>query len=192
MSKPRKLSQQLIIEAAVNSLNRGETVTFSSLARQLDCHSQALYPYFKTQRELIRQVALWFIDQLNQESDKAMAGLSGKAAVRALALTVRTIGLANYPVFTMTMRLSSEGTISYDRDSAMAVFRERVRALLIELAADEPQRVLLNRLIRDYVVGEIVNVASGWFQNKTFSQLDSFTKNLNLLLEELPEALRAK
>ncbi|PIO83048.1 hypothetical protein BSQ39_05400 [Loigolactobacillus backii] len=177
------LSPAKIIQTSIELIEAGEQLSFSTIARALGTKSQALYSYFDNQTALGYAVVGWTIAQVNDRLRTQLFGLSGQQGIVAFATEFRKLALA-HPRLTRFV-LARPRTKDYA--VATAAFTQ-LRQLLNQMIASqypESQRLLVSRCVRALMVGDIVNVGTGWFTDETISAADSFHELLMMNLEML-------
>ena len=172
------LSKERIIAAGVEIIDAGQALNFAAVARQLGTRSQALYAYFANQTDLSYAIVQQVIVQLTQRLQTQLFGAAGRAGIIMLAQTWRRLALdhVNLSLFVLTMPRTEaypELTQVYDQ------FATLLSQMVASAYPDERQCRLLARNVRDLVVGDVVNVGSGWFSNPEIDPDVSFRENLS-------------
>lgn len=167
------LSREKIIEIAIELIKHDEPLTFSNLARHLGTKSQALYPYFKNQANLNYAILAESLDKLTIVLKDRLLGITGQEALLKLALTCRNIGLSNIKL--------SQFIVTLPRDQATTAAQKSINELkvvfntLLASTFSSPKIQLLGgRMIRNLIIGELINVGTGWFSNQQLPQMASF------------------
>lgn len=177
------LSQAKIVQTSIELIEAGEQLSFSTIARALGTKSQALYSYFDNQTALSYAVVGWTITQVNDRLRTQLFGLSGQQGIVAFATEFRKLALVHLKLTRFV--LAKPRTKDYP--IATKAFTQ-LRQLLNQMIASqypEQQRLLVSRCIRALIVGDIVNVGTGWFTDDTISTADSFHELLVMNLKML-------
>lgn len=178
------LSKDGIIKTSIQLLEAGQEISFSNIAQALGTRSQALYSYFPNQIALSYGIIAWLIKNLCLHLQQKLFGQTGINGIVAFATEVRTLALEHFELTRLILKMPRtqqfpEVTAAYDQ----------LRLLFNQLLATEfttpNQQLLASRWIRDLTIGDIVNVGTGWFADKSFSADQSFQKLLQQSLYDL-------
>lgn len=175
---PRQiLSKDGIIKTSIQLLEAGQEISFSNI-------SQALYSYFPNQIALSYGIIAWLIKNLCLHLQQKLFGQTGIKGIVAFATEVRTLALEHFELTRLILKMPRtqqfpEVTAAYDQ----------LRLLFNQLLATEfttpNQQLLASRWIRDLTIGDIVNVGTVWFADKSLSADQSFQKLLQQSLYDL-------
>lgn len=179
------LSQEKIIQTSIELIEEGDVLSFSAIARKLGTKSQALYSYFNNQTELRYAVVGWAVTQVGDQLRKQLFGLSGQAGIVAFATEFRRLALTHLKLTQFV--LSMPRTKKYSE--VTKAFGE-IRLLLnqmIDGVYPKSQQLLVSRCVRDIMVGDIVNVGTGWFTDDSLSATDGFHELLVMNLKMLKD-----
>lgn len=175
---PRQiLSKDGIIKTSIQLVEAGQEISFSNIAQALGTRSQALYSYFPNQIALSYGIIAWLIKNLFLHLQQKLFGQTGINGIVAFATEVRTLALEHFELTRLILKMPRtqqfpELTAAYDQ----------LRLLFNQLLATEfttpAQQLLASRWIRNLTIGDIVNVGTGCFADKSFSVDQSFQKLL--------------
>ena len=180
---PRQiLSKQKIIETSVSLIESGSELSFSLVAQQLGTRSQALYSYFSNQQELSYCVVAWAINQVSQQLQQKIFGQTGIKGIIALATEFRSLALKHFKLTQLVLKMPR--TNAYPEvTAAFEQLRSLINQLLATEYSDPKQQLLASRYLRDLTIGDIVNVGTGWFADKSLPADKSFPKMLEQVLK---------
>ncbi|WP_051999855.1 TetR/AcrR family transcriptional regulator [Schleiferilactobacillus shenzhenensis] len=179
-----KLSADTILDHAAALITAGEPLTFSTLARALGSRSQALYNYYPNQAALTDALCARNLHWLVPRLQKALFGLSGRAALTQLALTCRTSGLAHFRLTQFTLAHVHQDNAPATA-GAMTDLRTLINQLIQSTPADAATQIVGERMLRNLIVGEIFNVGTGWFDDPAMSAEESFRQMVDQCLAPL-------
>ncbi|KRK65763.1 hypothetical protein FC72_GL000208 [Companilactobacillus tucceti DSM 20183] len=182
MVQKRDLSKQRIIQTAKNLISDSgsQAATFASIAKALDCRTQALYFYFKNRDELNQAIAQNYLLSLKEVLKTECLGYSGKNGLIKMAKVMREYGLNNLSLSILTMEsLNLSTKESYknivDINSMMRVFMKG-------FVQDSAKEMTITRGIRGLVIGEVVSESVGMFHNPLVKNTQSFEENLHKII----------
>jgi AcrR family transcriptional regulator len=180
---PRQvLTKERIIETAIALIEEGEELTFSTVSKRLESRSQALYTYFANVNELRYAIVAWAVQAAGRQVQDKLFGQSGLTAIMEFSKQFRVLAL-RYERLSRFVLLQAR-TIDYpDVVAAFDQLRRLLHQLLNSAFRDETVRSMASRCIRDLIVGDIINVGTGWFAGGTLSPDDSFNQLLRRNLE---------
>ncbi|PDH94433.1 TetR family transcriptional regulator [Oenococcus oeni] len=175
------LTSEKIVQAGVNIIEADKVLTFSTIAHNLGTHSQALYVYFDNQKQLSYAIVGWAVTQVIESLKTKVFSHSGKQAIIIFATELRSIALKHIQLsrFVLTVQRDDQNP---EVQTAFENLRDLLHRLINSIFYDSDNRILASRCIRDLIVGDILNVGSGWFEDPTISPDDSFQESLNLCL----------
>lgn len=182
--RTQNLSQQTIIEAGAGLIEAQTPLTFSNIARGLGVKSQALYPYFANQAELRQAIVAWAVDQLTTRLRDELFGLAGKEAVTAFAEVCRQAGLT-HPNLSCFVLAQPRAEVSDANASGLLELHALLAKLLAAFIKSPSLQLAGARYLRNLIVGEIENVAAGWFTNPALDQAESFSWMIETSLNAL-------
>lgn len=173
-------AQQIIFYKGVKSL------TFQSLAKDLQIRSQSLYNYFRNLSDLIDQVGTIFMDNLYQQVIEGLVGLSGKAAFRRYAEIAH-----NYFESQGKMVELIYDVHNFSHDSQFYQAMARVLDLLNKLVASVHLRHMHNdsyvQTLISSVLGFTVIEIMGFLPLDSLTRQQQFEELLDLQLSEIVE-----
>lgn len=185
---PRQiLSKQNIIQASVNLIESGEEPSFAAVARKLGTKSQALYSYFANQRALSYSIVAWAIKKITSHLQEQIFGQSGISGIVSFAVEFRQVALQHFLLTQFVLKMPR--TSAYPEVTAAF---QQLKKLLNQLLAtefdDAQSQLLASRCGRDLLIGDIINVGTGWFSDKSISADTSFQElliaNLKLIKQK--------
>lgn len=172
------LTEDKILTAAVELITAESDVTFSSLAKQLGTRSQALYTYFANAEELRYAVVASVINTIADQVKSELFGQSGQAAIMQFAQLIREKALSNIPlsryVLATPRTKEVKGVVL-----AFGELKQMLDQLLASVYRDPTVLMLASRCIRDLIIGDVLNVGTGWFSNPVMTPDESFETLLN-------------
>lgn len=178
------LTQERIIQAAIDCIETGQSPTFSTLARTLGTRSQALYPYFANQQALSYAIFNSAAQQLSDQLKTELFGQSGRDGLLALAVACRREVLAHIHLAQYLLGVPRD-TENPDMQQATDVFHELLGRMISPVYKQPRVRLLAGRWLRDLIVGDALNVGSGWFKNRELTSDESFSWLVNASLDRL-------
>lgn len=178
----RTLSKEKIIEAAIELIKQQESLTFTNLSKKLGTRSQAIYNYYSDVTDIKIAVAMNFFDQLATRLNADLLGLSGKQAIKAFANVSTQYALDNFliaqQILSIPVEQKREGALEESIDSVYKI----LRLFLNQLIKDDQQKIIIARMLRNLIIGEVVHVGNGRFNSKQISSRDSFDQMLEITL----------
>ncbi|KRN19449.1 hypothetical protein IV79_GL001502 [Pediococcus claussenii] len=183
LKQKRDLSSEKIIQATIKIIEKrgAEAATFRNIADVLECKTQALYFYFKNNRDLLIGVAQTYFKEMNAEIGRSCVGLIGDEAIIELALTIKDFSLKHKNVGVAVFRIPK---ITEDPETEL-IFKEisnTLKKYIGDFVKDEREILVIARGVRDLILGEVINESVGWFKNPMITQDDSFTWNLRQIM----------
>lgn len=177
------ISKKDIIKTAIIMIEKGEKITFSTISRKMKITSQSLYNYFKNQNELEYAIVGTVISSACKIAQEKTFGKSGHDGVTSLALTFRKMGVRhiNMAQFVISHHRTNQYKIVTDAFNELKILIDR----MLESYIDSDKLLKASRLIRSLVVGDILNVGTGWFKSPEVRAESSFIEMLNLSLNAL-------
>ncbi|MCK8612217.1 TetR/AcrR family transcriptional regulator [Apilactobacillus nanyangensis] len=177
------ISKEDIIKTAIITIEKGDKLTFSTISRRMKITSQSLYNYFKNQQELEYAIVGSVISSACQIAQYKTFGKSGHDGVIYLAQTFRRMGIKhiNLAQFVISHHRTNQYKIVTDEFNELKIILDR----MLESYFDSEQILKASRLIRSLVVGDILNVGTGWFKSPEMRAESSFVEMLDLSLNAL-------
>ncbi|MCH5462767.1 TetR/AcrR family transcriptional regulator [Lactobacillus sp. LC28-10] len=184
----RTLTTEKIIQTAMSLIAAQKPLTFSNISRELGTHSQALYNYFPDVSTLSASIDETYNSGLVNELQQQLLGLSGEEAILKFATVSRQYALEHFKITQFVLAIPRE---LLNENAAKAPSSEQLKSILYQLLQtmniDERHRLNAARMIRNLIIGEIVNVGRGWFTTKSVKESESFKQMLLLALHHLDE-----
>lgn len=178
----RTLSKEKIVATAIELVNQQETLSFTKLSKVLGTRSQAIYNYYPDVQALKIAIAVNFYDQLAVRLRADLLGLSGKQAIKAFANITVQYALGKFRVSQLILSIPAGKLHDEALDDSFLEIHHIMNLLLDPLVTDEKQRLIVSRMLRSLIIGEIVHVGNGRFDNKLISARDSFDQMLDITL----------
>lgn len=180
----QKITQKKLIQTGINLIEAKQAPTFSNLARAMTIKSQAIYPYFANQIELSYAILEYSVDHLIAKLQTTLFGMAGREAIVQLAMIWRAEGLAHVHLsqFLLSLPRKEQNEVL---QAKIQVISQLMDQLLKQVLTSAKTRLLASRFIRNLIVGEILNIGGGWFQNSELPQESGFRTMLELGLTEL-------
>ncbi|KZU38663.1 TetR/AcrR family transcriptional regulator [Lactiplantibacillus plantarum] len=176
------LTREKIVDIGVALIEDGKELTFSAVAKKLGSRSQAIYTYFKNVDELKYTIIAWALSIAGRRMQCQLFGQSGIEAIIEFAKQFRALALRHDRLSRFV--LSAVRTTKYPEvDAALDVLKKLLNQLLEGTFKAKRLRILASRCIRDLIVGDIINVGTGWFTSGEMSTDQSFDQNLRHNLE---------
>ncbi|GAX03911.1 TetR family transcriptional regulator [Secundilactobacillus pentosiphilus] len=184
----RTLTTEKIIQTAMSLIEAQKPLTFSNISRALGTRSQALYNYFPDVNALSASINEAYNAGLVTELQQQLLGLSGEEAILKFAAVSRRYALKHFKITQFVLAIPRE---LLNENTEQATSSERLKQILYQLLQtmniDEQRRLSAARMIRNLIIGEVVNVGRGWFTTKTVTEEDSFKRMLLVALHHLDE-----
>lgn len=184
----RTLTTEKIIQTALSLIEDQKPLTFSNISRALGTRSQALYNYFPDVNALSASIDEAYNAGLVTELQQQLVGLSGEKAILKFAAVSRQYALKHFKITQFVLAIPRE---LLNDDTNQITSSERLKRILYQLLQtmhiDERRRLSAARMIRNLIIGEVVNVGRGWFTTKTVTESDSFEQMLLVALHHLDE-----
>lgn len=177
------ISKQDIIKTSIIMIEKGENLTFSTISRKMKITSQSLYNYFKNQKELEYAIVGTVVSSACEIARRKTFGKSGRDGVIYISLTFRKMGVKhiNLAQFVISHHRTNQYQIVTDAFNELKVLLD----CMLESYFDDEKILKASRLIRSLVVGDILNVGTGWFKSPQVKAESSFIEMLNLSLNAL-------
>ncbi|MTV81844.1 TetR/AcrR family transcriptional regulator [Secundilactobacillus folii] len=183
----RTLNPEKIVRTAMQLINEQIPLSFTNISKQLGTRSQALYNYFTDVKSLNVAIAKLYSTDLFNFLQSALIGISGKAAVIRYAISVRNYSLEHFRIAQFVISTPREQLQANQADASDWSIRNLLNQLLDTMSLTPTQHLNASRMIRNLVIGEILNVGSGWFKNETVAETASFERMLTVGLKHLDE-----
>lgn len=181
----RTLSKEKIVAAAIELIKNQDNLTFTNLSRKLGIRSQAIYNYYPDIMAVKADVAAKFYDDLATRLKADLLGLQGKQAIKAFANVIVHYALSNFVLAQQIIGISSSKIDATNLNQSRSRVLDVLKTFLEPMTQDEKTRVVITQMLRVLVIGEILHVGNGQFDNKTISAQDSFDEMLDLALAKL-------
>ena len=180
------LTKDKIVQASIEMIEKGEPLTFSTIARHLATSSQALYNYFGNLKDLRYAIVAKSVNNAVTYVQSEAFGHAGLEGLLSFTMALRKLcfknqALSQFVVTTPRSKAYPDVTAAFDR------LKKLLDQMLATHFTDEHQRLLASRFIRDLTVGDVMNIWMGWFADPSFNVDDSFTTMLALALKMLDE-----
>ncbi|WP_125770736.1 TetR/AcrR family transcriptional regulator [Companilactobacillus furfuricola] len=180
------LSHEKIVNTAISLVQDQQVVTFSKLGNVLGTRSQSIYNYFKDGDELKAAVAVKYYRDLYAKLQHSLIGLSGKAAVLKYSQVAAEFAIENFFITQYVISMpkwmfhGDQGVRDVLNDSYLLLKR-----LVDPLAADAEQSLVITRMIRNLISGEVIHIGTGRFKDPLMEASVSFEKMIELALINL-------
>ncbi|TGD22711.1 TetR/AcrR family transcriptional regulator [Companilactobacillus suantsaicola] len=181
----RTLSKEKVITAAIQIINQEDNLTFSKLGRLVGTRSQAIYNYFPDVLAVRVSVAADFYDKLAQRLEVDLLGLTGKQAIKAFCHVCVQFSLGQYVMVQQIIDIPADHLHDEPLNSSFRNIYEILHRYLKPLIPDEKRQMVFSRMLRNLIIGQIINVGSGRYTNTPISKRDSFDDMLELILLSL-------
>ena len=187
LKMPRQiLSKEIIIKTSIELIEDNKENNFASIAKKLGTQSQALYNYFPNQLTLNYAIVAWTVSLLTDQLRKDLFGKAGLTAIIDFAMTFRKTALNHFLLTQFVLKMPR--TNNYPETTAAFNELKSIFNQMIATEFTDPKKQLLaSRCIRDLAIGDIVNVGTGWFADKSLPADKSFRKLLKHSLCQIAE-----
>ena len=184
---PRQiLSKELIIKTSIKLIENKKENNFATIARELGIQSQALYNYFPNQLALNYAIVAWLINLMTDQLRRNLFGKAGMTAIIDFAMEFRQLALNHFHLTQFVLKMPR--TNKYPETTAAFNELKSIFNQMIATEFTDPKRQLLaSRCTRDLAIGDIVNVGTGWFADKSLPADKSFRKLLKQSLNKIAE-----
>lgn len=184
---PRKiLSKEIIIKTSIMLIEDNKENNFAAIARKLGTQSQALYNYFPNQLALNYAIVAWTVNLLTDQLRQDLFGKAGMTAIIDFAMAFRERALNHFLLTQFVLKMPR--TDNYPEvDTAFAELKTIFNQIIGTKFTDPQKQLLASRCIRDLAIGDIVNVGTGWFADKSLPADKSFRKLLKQSLSKIAE-----
>ena len=184
---PRKiLSKEIIIKTSIMLIEDNKENNFAAIARKLGTQSQALYNYFPNQLALNYAIVAWAVNLLTDQLRQDLFGKAGMTAIIDFAMAFRERALNHFLLTQFVLKMPR--TDNYPEvDMAFAELKTIFNQIIGTKFTDPQKQLLASRCIRDLAIGDIVNVGTGWFADKSLPADKSFRKLLKQSLSKIAE-----
>lgn len=181
----RTLSKEKIIATAIELINTEGSLTFTTLSKKLGTRSQAIYNYYPDVSAIKIAVAIDFYDNLAIRLQADLLGLSGKQAIKSFTNISTQYALSKFPVSQMILAIPVNEKRSGELDKSIDQVHRILRTLLQQVSDDPQKEIVIERMLRNLIIGEVMHVGSGRFSNELISAQDSFDQMLEITLANL-------
>ena len=184
---PRQiLSKEIIIKTSIELIEDNKENNFATVARKIGIQSQALYNYFPNQIALNYAIVAWTVELLANQLRKDLFGKAGLAAIIDFAMAFRETALNHFLLTQFVLKMPR--TDNYPETTAAFNELKSIFNQMIATEFTDPKKQLLaSRCIRDLAIGDIVNVGTGWFADKSLPADKSFRRLLKQSLRQIAE-----
>ena len=182
---PRKiLSKKIIIKTTIELIEDNKENNFASIAKKLGTQSQALYNYFPNQLALNYAIVAWTVSLLTDQLRQDLFGKAGLTAIIDFAMAFRERALNHFLLTQFVLKMPR--TDNYPEvDTAFAELKTIFNQIIGTKFTDPQKQLLASRCTRDLAIGDIVNVGTGWFADKSLPADKSFRKLLKQNLSDI-------
>lgn len=178
----RTLSKEKIVATAIELINQQESLTFTNLSKKLGTRSQAIYNYYPDVMAVEVAVAVDFFDNLAIRLQADLLGLSGKQAIKAFTNISTQYALGKFLIARQILGIPMEEKRSGDLNVSIDKVHQILDIFLHQMINDEKKELVIARMLRNLIIGEIVHVGNGRFRNKLVNAQDSFDQMLEITL----------
>ena len=184
---PRQiLSKEIIIKTSIELIEDNKENNFATVARKIGIQSQALYNYFPNQIALNYAIVAWTVELLTNQLRKDLFGKAGLTAIIDFVMAFRETALNHFLLTQFVLKMPR--TDNYPETTAAFNELKSIFNQMIATEFTDPQKQLLaSRCIRDLAIGDIVNVGTGWFADKSLPADKSFRRLLKQSLRQIAE-----
>lgn len=179
----RTLSKEKVVDTAVKMINNQENLTFTNLGKKLGTRAQAIYNYYPDVTLLRVAMAVDFFNKLTVRIKADLLGMTGKQALKTMAHVCTQYSLDNWLVANQIFEIPIAKKKTVEMKQSIDGIYEILQIYLQQLTNDEQTRIVIARMLRNLIIGEIVHVGNGRFDNKLISARDSFDKMLDITLD---------
>lgn len=180
------LSHEKIVMTAIELIQQQQPVTFSKLGSVLGTRSQSIYNYFSDGDQLKKAVSVKYYRDLFARLQGALVGLSGKQAILEYSQIAADFAIEN---FFITQYVISMPKRMFHGDEQVADalndIYELLKKLVDPLIDDRKQALVITRMIRNLISGEVIHIGTGRFKDPLVSASDSYIKMIELTLAYL-------
>ncbi|WP_223894668.1 TetR/AcrR family transcriptional regulator [Lactobacillus helsingborgensis] len=184
---PRQLlSQEIIIKTSIELIEADKNNSFAAIARELGTKSQALYNYFPNQTALNYAIVAWTIKSTTDQLRQNFFGQAGLKAIANFAMAFRKVALDHFYLTQFVLKLPRSDNFP-EVNAAFKELKTIFNQLIATVFTDPQKQLLASRCARDLTIGDIVNVGTGWFADKTIPADKSFRQILEQSLRRIAE-----
>lgn len=180
------LSHEKIVMTAIDLIQQQQPVTFSKLGSVLGTRSQSIYNYFSDGDQLKGAVSVKYYRDLFTQLQSVLVGLSGKKAILEYSQVAANFAIDN---FLITQYVISMPKWMFHGDEQVADalndIYELLKKLVDPLTADREQALVISRMIRNLISGEVIHIGTGRFKDPLVSASDSYIQMIELTLLNL-------
>lgn len=178
------LSKEKVILSAMKIIDNQEKLTFTRLSQDLGSRSQSIYNYYPNVMELRIAIATYCYDKLATRLQADLLGLSGKQAVKAFANIATQYALGQFLVSQQVLSIPEYKLHNKELDRSFSKIHMILRKLLDPFVPDQKDQVILSRMLRNLIIGEIIHVGNERFKNGLITPQDSFDVMLDITLDK--------
>jgi len=180
----RILSKEKIITTAIEIINNQEILTFTKLSKKLGTRSQSIYNYYPDVMALKVALAINFYNELAKRLQADLLGLSGKQAIKAFANITTQFSLGKFPLAQQILSIPAGKLQDEELDASFTQLETILRKFVNPLIPDKSQELVVSRMLRNLIIGEIIHVGNDRFNNQLMTSRDSFDQMLEITLAE--------
>ncbi|MFT8460392.1 MAG: TetR/AcrR family transcriptional regulator [Liquorilactobacillus ghanensis] len=173
--KHQILTKEIIIKTSIEIIEKDEKLTFTTIAKKIGIRSQSLYTYFENINELKYAIVAWGIQTIKKQIQDQLFGQSGIEAIINFSKELRHIAL-QHSKLSQFILLSTRPTDYPAANDAFKELRNLLYKLLESTFQNESVRIMVSRCLRDLIIGDIINIGTGWFTDETIPPEESFDK----------------
>ena len=179
----RTLSKEKIIAISLELIKKQTQPSFSNIAKAMGMRSQSIYNYFENAEELKAAIAVNFYQELFKQLQAELLGLSGKSAVKKFCQISTEFAINDFLVTQYVMSMP-KWMFHGDKEveSSIDDVYQILRTLIDPLFSDAQQKLVVSRMLRNLIIGQIIHIGTGRFTNPLISADDSFDKMLEITL----------
>jgi len=178
----KTLSKEKIISAAIEIINSQESLTFTKLSKKLGTRAQSIYNYFPDVTAVKVAIGIHFYEELAKRLNADLLGLAGKQAVKAFANVSVQFALSKFLVAQQVLGIPKGRLQDTDLNSSFDEIHKILIIFLNPLVPDTQQQLVISRMLRNLIIGEIIHVGNERFDNKLMITRDSFDQMLEITL----------
>lgn len=181
----RTLSKEKIVSTAIELINAEDALTFTNLSKKLGTRSQAIYNYYPDVSAIKLAIAIDFYDKLMLQLQTGLIGLAGKQAIKTFTNISTQYALSKFAVARMILSIPVNEKRSGALDKSIDQVHQILRILLQQIVTDSSKEIVIERMLRNLIIGEIMHVGNGRFNNELVPAQDSFDQMLEITLSDL-------
>ena len=179
------LTPEIITEAAIHLIEKNGYRNFSmrELASSLDVRAASLYNHIGSMDELLAEVGAYAVGALNEAQFRAIEGLNGDDAIRALSQAYRAFAKARPELYAVVMSLFKSNKAIIER-AGMVIAEPFMRALSA-YPLSEAERAHWQRVLRSILHGFLSQEEAGYFNHYPIDEEQSFAIGVQCYIDGL-------